>query len=524
MQASNQSTGARSRKRRLAVARFWYEGNAFSPLPADIAAFERCEWRSGPSALESARGTATELGAVARFADAHPDWDVVMLRCASALPAGPIDDAVFERFLRELEDGIGAGLAAGGWDAVYLSLHGAAITASRLTPDVDVVRLVRNRLPAVPIGASFDLHGNISPDLAPLLDVASVYRTHPHVDMAETAQRVLDGLVGYVDRSVVTRCLVRNDGVLLSSFNMRTSEGPMRELEAAARELTKGSIIEVGVFGGFPYADTPHAGASILVVAEVACDTTGEQAAHAATRMWECIRRLARQFEVRLPTPAEALARAVASDLPGLIAVTDPADNPLSGGACDTPGLLAALLAAKVGVPCVFASFADAAVVAAAVQAGSGGRIDAVLGARHGDHFGAGVPVRATVERITEGIFRNSGPMSTGVERRCGASVVLVLVDQPNVRIIVTTEVVPADDPAFYVLHNIHADAIRLLCVKAKNHFRAGMGALCTEIIACDAPGPASADLSQLPFRNLRLASASRSRPARDSTGPLINY
>ena len=26
-------------RRRLAVARFWYEGNAFAPLPADMAAF-----------------------------------------------------------------------------------------------------------------------------------------------------------------------------------------------------------------------------------------------------------------------------------------------------------------------------------------------------------------------------------------------------------------------------------------------------------------------------------------------------
>src|SRR4051794_38348827 len=103
MRTTNQSTGRGARKRRLAVARFWYEGNAFSPLAADMAAFERCEWTSGPSALEAARGTATELGAVASFASAQPDWDVVLLRCASALPAGPIDDAVFERFTREVQ-------------------------------------------------------------------------------------------------------------------------------------------------------------------------------------------------------------------------------------------------------------------------------------------------------------------------------------------------------------------------------------------------------------------------------------
>jgi microcystin degradation protein MlrC len=498
----------RSRRRRLAVARFWHEGNAFAPLPADMAAFERCEWTSGAAALAAARGTATELGAVAAFAEAHPEWEVVALRCASALPAGPVDDAVFERCAEEISAGIAAGIAGGGWDAVYLSLHGAAITATRQTPDLDLVRLVRGALPDVPLGASFDLHGNMAPELAPLVDVASVYRTHPHVDMAATAARVLDGLVRCADGALATRRVLRNDGVLLPSFNMRTSEGPMRELEEAARALTAGAVIEVGVFGGFPYADTRCTGASVFVVSDARGDAQAEEAGSAAQALCERIRRLAPAFEVRLPTPEEALAAALASPCAGLVAVTDPADNPLSGGACDTPGLLRALLAARVGVPSVFASFADEAVVAAARQAGVGRSIEVTLGGRHGAHFGAGVRLRATVERLTDGVFRNVGPMATGVERRCGGSAVLVVAGQPLVRVIVTAEVVPADDPAFYALHHVDPAALRLLCVKAKNHFRAGMGESCSEIIACDAPGPACADLSRLPFRNLRVRRA----------------
>ena len=218
-------------RKRLAVARFWYEGNAFAPLPADIEAFERCEWARGASALAAAHGTATELGAVAAFAQQHPQWEVVTLRCASALPAGPIDETVFERFATELRDGIVAGLADGGWDAVYLSLHGAAITTARQAPDLDLVRLVRGLLPEVPLGASFDLHGNMAPEFAALLDVASVYRTHPHIDMADTAARVLDALMRCADGTLQTRRVLRNEGVLLPSFNMRTE----RRADARAR-------------------------------------------------------------------------------------------------------------------------------------------------------------------------------------------------------------------------------------------------------------------------------------------------
>ena len=76
----------------LAVARFWYEGNAFCLLGAGRPDFERREWHKGTAALQAARGTSTELAAVADFVDAHPDDDVQVSRCTSALPAGPIDD------------------------------------------------------------------------------------------------------------------------------------------------------------------------------------------------------------------------------------------------------------------------------------------------------------------------------------------------------------------------------------------------------------------------------------------------
>jgi microcystin degradation protein MlrC len=494
-------SGGAPRRKRLAVARFWYEGNAFAPLPADQAAFERYEWRSGAQALSAAQGTATELGAVVDFAKREPDWEVVTLRCASALPAGPIDDAVFERFADEVREG----LAGDGWDAVYLSLHGAAITATRQTPELDFVRAVRDQVQDVPIGASFDLHGNLAPELASLLDVVSVYRTHPHVDMAATAKRVLDDLVRCAAGTLKTQCVLRNDGLLLPSFNMRTDAGPMRELEDAAREATTGAIREVGVLGGFPYSDTVHTGASVFVVTDAARDPDGAGAAQVADAMMERIRRLAPQFHVRLPSPREAIASALAIEAAGTVAVTDPADNPLSGGGGDTPGLFRSLLEARVGVPALFASFADPSVVAAARRAAPGGSLEVTLGARYGKQFGEAVTLRATVERLTDGVFRNVGPMENGVERRFGGSALLVADDQSSLRVIVTDEVVPADDPAFYALHGIDPASLRLLCVKAKNHFRAAFAPRCAAIIDCDAPGPACLDLSKLPFKNARV-------------------
>lgn len=488
------------RKKRLAVARFWYEGNVFCPVPCTQEDFDRREWRTGADALAAARDTATELGAVERFARERSDWDVVALRCASALPGGAIDDAVFTRFYDEVMLGLEQG---GPWDAVYLSLHGASITDARQTPEMDVLSAVRTLLPGVPIGASFDLHANLSPGMGPLLDMVSGYKTYPHIDMAETAQRVLAGLVSIVEKGQRTLVTVIKPRAMLPSFNMRTADGPMKDLqELAAAEIRPG-VAEALVFGGFPYSDTADTGSSVVVVADLNVNPEGKAAAEASARLEEAVRALAPRFAVNLPDAEEGLRQglSVMASKGGLVAVTDPGDNPLSGGACDTPGLFAALLQTGTTMSCLFASFADADSVQTLREAGIGNLCKVAMGGKLSSDFGPPVEVNVRVERLTDGVFRNTGPMETGVETRCGPTVLVSLADLPNIQVIVTSSVAPANDPGFFALHGIDLDASRLLCVKAKNHFRAAFLDRCQAIIDTDVPGPSALDLNLLPFR-----------------------
>jgi len=493
--------------RRVAVARLWFEGNRFSPTATGEADFVRREWRIGTDALEAARGTATELGAVVDAAAMHPDWHIEALRCASASPGGPIEEPVFARWLDEVIDGLRRLRP----DGVYLSLHGAAITTARESPELDALRAVRAQLgDAVPLTASFDLHANLDPAIAPLLDFATGYRTYPHVDMRETAARALAALAARLDGAPRATGAVVPLGCLLPSFNMRTDDEPMRSLQALARGLEAAGhdgIADVSLFGGFPYADTPVTGASAM-----AWGSDADGAARAARRLADAMAARADAFEPRLLAPREGITRALAAPA-GLVAVTDPADNPLSGGGADTPGLFATLLAMRrePGGPVhalapgrlAFAYFADAALVARARAAGVGATLDAALGARHGDAFGAAVPVRARVLRFTDGCFVNTGPMERGAPVDVGPSVVL---DVEGILTVVTTAVGAANDPGFFALHGIDPAMTRLLVAKAKNHFRAAFLPVCTAIIDVDCPGPAAADLSTLPFRRASIA------------------
>ena len=111
--------------------------------------------------------------------------------------------------------------------------------------------------------------------------------------------------------------------------------------------------------------------------------------------------------------------------------------------------------------------------------------------------------VEADVLKLTLGEFRNLGPMERGLTVTLGRTAVL---DARGIRVIVTERIGPANDPAFFALQGIDLARTRILCVKAKNHFRAAFRDRCVAIIDVDCPGPAAADLRRLPFRNVRPA------------------
>jgi microcystin degradation protein MlrC len=72
------------------------------------------------------------------------------------------------------------------------------------------------------------------------------------------------------------------------------------------------------------------------------------------------------------------------------------------------------------------------------------------------------------------------------------------VLDVGGIAVVVTTHCGPANDPAFFAAHGIDLAATRLLCVKAKNHFRAAFAGRCAAIIDVDCPGPAMADVERL--------------------------
>lgn len=487
--------------RRLAIARLWHEANAFSPIPTGLDPFRQREWEAGPGARDAYRGTATEMGGAVAFLDARPDWEAVFLRCTSAPPGGPVEQAVLDA----ITDEIVAGLGEGPWDAVYVSLHGAIAGTVDLGPDQTLLSRIRAAVGAeVPIAATFDMHACLDPRIAAAADIVVGYKTYPHVDMVATAAKALALMDEMAQSKVRLRSLIVPVPMLPQSHGMRTDRDPMGGLVrlAAAAEKAEG-LRDITVFGGFAYADTPWTSSSVSVCYADEGEPSRLRALAVAHELAAEIKRRHAEFVPALPQAAEGLAEARALLDAGArwpVAVLENSDNPLSGGAADTTGLFRALVEMQPPWPVLFATFFDPGLVARAHALGVGAHVEARLGGRLNPAFGAPVPFSGEVVALTDGRFVNTGPMERGRAESIGRTAIL---RAGNVSVVVGETAQSVNDPAWCALHGVDPGAMALFCVKAKNHFRAGFGGLCGAIIDVDTPGPAPADLRQLPYRHV---------------------
>ena len=470
---------------RIAVARLWHEGNSFTPVLTRLADFRRREWAAGAEVPGLYQDTRTELGAAVDFFGANRALTPIYLRCTAAPPGGAVEESDLQAIVSEIVDGVRDANA----DALYLSLHGALIGSHTLAADLALLRAAREALGEKPLAVSFDLHANLDSRIARVADIIVGYKTYPHVDMYETGAKALQLLHRMLKSEVRPMAAIAKVGAVLPSFKMRTAAGPMAEIEALAQQHTGGGILDVSPFGGFAYADTPCAGACVAITAD------GERAeALAASLAQEMYRRRA-QFAVHLPSPEEAFRHLTRSDKPA--AILEPSDNPLSGGVADTTGLLHALVEHGRQHRAVFAFFWDPELVA---RCHPGRRMGVRLGGRLAPTWGPPVTLEVEVERVTDGRFRNAGPMEKGLEVNLGRTAVL---RTGMLRIIVTESCQSPNDAEYFRLHGIELAEVDLVCAKAKNHFRAAFGEVFDPIIEVDTAGPAAADLARLPWRDV---------------------
>ncbi|MCP4494921.1 MAG: GNAT family N-acetyltransferase [Gammaproteobacteria bacterium] len=479
----------------LAVIRFWYEGNAFSPIKATQSDFEAREWVGGSAARDFYRDTNVELAALEGFTSDNPDIAVHFIFCTAAYPAGPMEAGLFNDILGRIEQGLGNRQ----WHGVYLSLHGSAVTVDEVQAETILIKRVRKVVGTnIPIAVSFDLHANLNPAIGKIVDIACGYKTYPHIDMLETGAKALKLLGKAMANEITPITTIIPAGYAPTSFNMRSSQAPMADIIAQARKVEQeNGFYDVSVYGGFVYADTVDTGASISICAD-------RESLIEAHDLASFFRARAPQFDTSLPAAAQTLAAVKQSlkqgDLSLPIAIIEPSDNIFSGGGADTPGLLAAVLESDIDAPSLFAFFWDPRIVQQAIATGIGGDMDIKIGGRLTPVFGSPVELSVQVEKLTDGKFTNLGPMEVNLHVDLGAT---VLLRKDKLYIIVTSKNVPVNDQAYFDLHGLTLSDFAIIYVKAKNHFKSAFEGQLNQIIEVETPGPATSDLATFSFKHL---------------------
>ena len=296
-----------------------------------------------------------------------------------------------------------------GADGLLLALHGAMVTGRYADADGEMLRRLRVELgPELPIVATLDYHANVSAAMAEHADALIGYQTYPHVDQRERGL-VAAGLMARTVRGEVRPVTaVAQPALIVPILGQATDREPMRSLlwEARTTEQRAG-MLSVSVMAGFPYADVPEMGPSVIAVADGDRGLAVATAEELGQRMWE--RR--REFLVKCPDAKEGVRQAMAAAERPVVLV-DLGDNIGGGSAGDGTVLLAELL--RQGARDAVVVIYDPEAVRAAVAAGAGGRFEQPVGGRADRLHGEPVRVRGVVRSIHDGTWVEDQPRHGG--------------------------------------------------------------------------------------------------------------
>jgi microcystin degradation protein MlrC len=482
---------------RIAVAGFQHESNSFAPFNTELGEFEKADgWpplTTGAALLELFRPLNIPLGG---FIDSD-DIEPVPLLWASAEPAGPVTDHAFDVISHLICTGIAE---AGPLDGLYLDLHGAMVVQSHDDGEGELLRRVRAVVgPDLPIIASLDMHANITRAMLALSDAMAVYRTYPHIDMAETGARCRDLMLARIARGRPFAKAFRKLPFMIPMPAQITAKEPFHSLYGSLPGRSALALAGLDFAAGFPLADIEECGPAV-----VAYGHDQETAKVAADALFADVVAVEEEFASNLMAVDDAVALAIRDGGPGRpVILADVQDNPGGGASSDTTGLISALVAAGAkGV--VVGLLCDPAMVLAAREAGVGGQIGGPLGGRHGYDE---VPLTGPfgVEALSDGQVVGTGVMFRDTTMSLGPMALLRVLDQSaDVRIAVCSIRFQCLDQALFRALGVEPADCAILGIKSTVHFRADFEPIASSILAVESPGATICRNSAIPYRKLR--------------------
>jgi len=487
--------------KRVLVAGFQHETNTFGATRAGLHDFEMAD--SWPGLLKGADvfsgldGTSLPLAGFIRAAANAEDIELIPALWCAAEPSAQVTDDAYEtitgQILREIasQDQL---------DGIYLDLHGAMVTMSHDDGEGELLARVRDLTgPDLPLAISLDSHANITDQMVCHASAITVYRSYPHLDMAETGGRAFAALQHLLQGGRLMAAY-RQSPYLIPLHVQYTGTAPLNQFYADVAAIGPAPFCWAECATGFPAADIHDAGPSILAYAG-----THEEAAAIADRLLHHFEEIEPKFDNVLLDPDLAVEQAlkISQDLKKPVILADVEDNPGAGGTSDTTGILKALI--KAGAEGVIVGMLnDPEVAAMAHEKGVGAVFETALGGKVGP---GAQPLHTRVEilALSDGCFAFTGEMYRGSIAETGPSALIRITEnEADIRVVISSLRCQCLDQAIFTHIGVEPARAAIIIVKSTVHFRADFDAISTIVLNTKAEGLMPAALETVPFRKLR--------------------
>lgn len=482
---------------RIAIGGIAHETNTFATGKTGIDDFTRGGGfpglMAGEQLVDALRGVNISTGGFIRVLEER-GVGIAPLIWTFAQPSGIVEQRAYEKLIHILLEQLAD---AGPVDGVLLDLHGAMVTEDLEDAEGDIIARVHAAVgPQVPVIVTLDLHANITAAMAAEATAIIGYDTYPHIDCAERGAEAARLMLETVEGRVHPATGFSQVDMLIGPPKQCTLTSPMRDVFAFVHEVeARPGILSVTFAGGFPFADIRDAGAAVVVNADG--DARMAQLAADEVAAFVCDRR--EQFRLTLTSPEQAIREAIASGK-GPVVLADGSDNPGGGAPCDGTVMLKALIDLQAPRSTV-AIIVDPAAVAEAIAAGVGANVTLKVGGKTDKRHGEPLELTGHVRLISDGQYRNRGPMMTGMPVSMGRTVVFVV---GEVEIILTERRIQPFDMAALRSVAIEPRERLIIGLKSAVHFRGDYGPVAAAIYDLDTPGVHRPDVFGYDYQHLR--------------------
>jgi microcystin degradation protein MlrC len=478
---------------RIGIIALLQESNTFIAQRTRLAHYEEELLVTGEAMRERLTGTHHEVGGMLHALEGE-QAEAVPIFAARALPFGIVEKPAIETLMRMM---LSALEAAGPIDGLLVAPHGA--TVSEPWPDVDGYWLgeMRQRLgPDKPIVGTLDPHGNLSPAMVAACDALIAYRTNPHLDQRargiDAARMICRTLRGQLKPTMAAAF----PPLAINIEKQHTAEEPCLSLYRWADEqLTDDRVRSNSIMLGFPYADVPEMGSSVIVVTDNEPALARQLANELAMHLWEH----RKEFEGEFLSIDDALDKS--ASLTGPVCLLDMGDN--VGGGSPGDGTLLALAIHERKLPKALLVLCDPESVAMAEAMGEWGSGQFRVGGKTDKLHGPPLACEATVQGLFDGKFDEPHPRHGGIQSYDQGRTAVVRSDA-GLTIVLTSRRTPPFSLRQITCCGLDPAEFHLIVAKGVNAPIAAYREVCRTFLRVNTPGCTAADLAEFHYERRR--------------------